>query len=80
MDSKVLVDALFLRSVMPMMISGHNQELLQPFCVGTEVAMCPGRVKSDKDQIGEDDALRKAQHQGSENETSDKCVIHEVGA
>src|SRR5260221_9618031 len=63
MNSKVLVDALFLRSMVPMMISGHNQKLFEPFRVGTEIAMNPSGVKSDKDQIHQDDRLRKSKRE-----------------
>ena len=62
MNRKILVDGLFLRSVVPMMISGHNQELFEPFGIGAEVAMGPSSVEGDKNQIGQDDRLRKPQH------------------
>ena len=80
MDRKVLVDALFLRSMVPMMISGHNQILFQPFCVGTEIAMSPGGVKGDENQIRQDDRLRKSKHERNKDKSAHECVVHEVGA
>ena len=57
MDCEILVDGFFLRSMVPMMESGHDQKLFEPFGVGTEIAMSPGSVKSDENQIGQDDRL-----------------------
>ena len=57
MDCEILVDGFFLRRMVPMMESGHNQKLFEPFGVGTEIAMSPGSVKSDENQIGQDDRL-----------------------
>ena len=80
MNSKVLIDAFFLRSMVPMMISGHDQILFEPFSVGTEIAMSPGRVKRNKNQICEDDRLRKSEHERDEDKSADECVVDEVGA
>src|SRR3981081_1081690 len=80
MNSKVLIDALFLRSMVPMMISGHNQILLDPFSIGTEVAMSPGSVEGNKNQIRQDDRLRKAQHERNKDKSAHKCVVYKVGA
>src|SRR4029077_3194444 len=80
MNSKVPVDALFLRRVVPMMISGHNQKLFEPFRVGTEIAVSPGGVKSNKNQIRQDDRLRKSKHERSKDKTAHKCVVYKVGA
>jgi len=45
MDCEILVDGFFLRSMVPMMESGHDQKFFEPFGVGTEIAMSPGSVK-----------------------------------
>ena len=79
-DSKVLVDPLFLGRVVPMMISGHHEILLKPFNVRTEIAMRPGRVEGHKNQVRENDRLRKSEHERDENEAADKRVIDEVRA
>src|SRR5207302_6658826 len=65
-NSKVLIDALFLGGMVPMMVSGHHQELFEPFGIGTEIAMSPGSVKGNKDQIRKDDRLRKSKHERNE--------------
>src|SRR5216684_4129443 len=80
MNSKVLVDGLFLRSMVPMMISGHNQKLFEPFSIGTEIAVSPGSVKGDKNQICQDDRLRKSKHERSKDKSAHKCVVYKVGA
>ena len=80
MNSEVLVDALFLRSVVPMMVSGHNQELVDPFDIGTEIAVSPSSVKGNKNQICQDDGLRKSKHERGEDKSAHKCVIDKVGA
>src|SRR5216684_1347886 len=80
MNSKVLIDALFLRSMVPMMISGHNQKLFEPFSIGTEIAMSPGSVEGDKNQIRQDDRLRKSKHERSKDKSAHKCVVYKVRA
>src|SRR5216683_1017986 len=80
MNSKVLVDAFFLRSMVPMVISGHNQKPFEPFSIGTEIAMSPGSVEGNKNQIRQDDRLRKSKHERSEDKSADKCVVDKVGA
>src|SRR4029077_11485174 len=80
MDSKVLVDSLFLRSMVPVMISGHDQELFQPFRIGTEIAVSPGSVKGHKNQIRQYDRLRKSQHEGNKDKSAHQGVVHKVGA
>src|SRR5262249_54640760 len=80
MNREVFVDGLFLRSVVPMMVSGHDQELFDPFGIGAEITMRPGGVKGDKDQIPQDDGLRKSEHEGSKNKSAHKRVVHKVGA
>ena len=47
-DREVLIDTLFLRSMVPVMVSGHDQELFEPFRIRTEIAVSPGSVKGDK--------------------------------
>src|SRR5580658_8806106 len=80
MNGEVFIDALFLRSVVPMMVSGHDQKLLNPFCVGTEIAVSPGSVQGDKNQICQDDRLRKSKHERNEDKSAHECVVHKVGA
>src|SRR5438876_5381665 len=80
MNGKVLVDRLFLRRMVPMVISGHDQKLFDPFGVGTEIAMSPGGVKGHKNQIRQDDRLRKSKHQRSKDKSAHECVVHKVGA
>ena len=80
MNRKVLVDAFFLRSMVPMMVPGHDQEPFEPFRVGTEIAMNPSGVKSDKDQIRKGDRFRKSKHEGNKDKSADQRVVHEVGA
>ena len=80
MDGEVLVDAFFLRSMVPMMISRHYQELLNPFRISTEIAVRPCRVKGDKNQVGQDDRLRKSKHERGKDKPANQCVIHEVRA
>ena len=63
-----------------MMISGHHQKLFEPFRVGTEIAMRPGSVKGYKNQICQDDRLRKPKHKRNQNKSPDKCVIDKVRA
>src|SRR5580693_6022396 len=60
MNGEVLIDALFLRSMVPMMVSGHDQKLFDPFCIGTKIAMSPGSMKGHKDQVCQDNGLRKS--------------------
>ena len=80
MDGKILVDALFLRSMVPMMISGHHQELFDPFDVGTEIAMSPGSVQGHKNQIHQDNRLRKSEHERREDKSADQRVVDKVRA
>ena len=80
MNSKVLIDPLFLRGMVPMMISGHHQKLFEPFRIGTEIAMSPGRVKGDKNQIRQDDRLRKSKHERNKDKSAHQCVVYKVGA
>ena len=80
MDSKVFVDGLFLRSMVPMMISGHNQILFEPFGIGTEIAVSPGSLKGNKNQIRQDDRLGETKHELSKDKSAHKCVVHKVGA
>jgi len=80
MDSKVLVDALFLRGMVPMVISGHDQILFEPVSIGTEIAMSPGGVKGDENQIRQDDRLRKSKHERNKDKSAHKCVVDKVGA
>src|SRR5438270_4980546 len=44
-DGKVLINALFLRGMVPMMISGHDEEFFQPFRTEAEIAVGPGSVE-----------------------------------
>src|SRR5882757_10720030 len=78
MNSKVLVDALFLRSMVPMMISGHDQKLFEPFGIGTEITMSPSRVNGDKNQIRHDDRLRKPKHERSKDKSAHQGVVYKV--
>src|SRR6202035_255760 len=80
MNGKVLIDALFLRSMVPMMVSGHNQVLFNPFRTGAEIAMCPGSVKGNKNQIRKDDRLRKSKHEGNKDKSAHKRIVHKMGA
>src|SRR5262249_58128490 len=80
MNSEVLVDAFFLRGMVPMMISRHNQELFEPFRIGAEIAMSPRRVKGDKHQIPQDDRLRKSEHERGQDKSAHEGVVHKVGA
>src|SRR5262249_11342976 len=80
MDGKVFVDTLFLGGVVPMTISGHNQKFFDPFSIGTEIAMRPGGVKSDENQIGQDDRLGKTEHERSEDKSANQGNVHEMGA
>src|SRR6476660_3158483 len=80
MNSKVLIDAHFLRSMVPMMISGHNQILFKPFSVGTEIAMSPDSVNGNKNQIRHDDRLRKSKHERNKDKSAHECVVYKVGA
>src|ERR1700730_9860874 len=80
MNSKVLIDGLFLRGMVPMMISGHNQKLFEPFGIGTEIAMSPSSVKGDKNQIRQDDRLRKSEHERNQDKSSHEGVVYKVGA
>ncbi len=41
--------------------------------------MSPGGVKGDKDQIRQDDRLRKAKHERNKDKSAHKCVVHKVG-
>ncbi len=79
-DGKVLIDTFVLRSMVPMMISGHNQIPFEPFRIRTEIAVNPGRVKGDENQVDENDWLRKSKHKRSENKSAHQCVVDEVGA
>src|SRR5579859_3922314 len=80
MNGKVLVDALFLRSMVPVMISGHDQKFFQPFGIGAEIAMGPGCVQGNKNQIRQDDRLRKPKHHRNKNKAAYQRVVHKVGA
>jgi hypothetical protein len=64
--------------MVPMMISGHDQILFEPFRIVTEIAMSPGSVKGNKDQIRQDDRLLKSKHERSEDKSADKCVVDKV--
>src|SRR5579859_463842 len=66
--------------MVPMMESGHDQKLFEPFGIGTEIAVSPGGVKGDEDQVPQDDRLRKSKHHGNKDKSADKCVVHKVGA
>jgi len=79
-DRKVFVDTLFLRRMVPMVISGHDQILFEPFRIGTEIAMGPGSVEGNKDQIRQDDRLRESKHEWSQDKSAYKCVVDKVGA
>jgi len=63
----------------PMVISGHNQKLFEPFGIGTEIAMSPGSVKGNKNQIRQDDRLRKSKHERGKDKSAHKCVVYKVG-
>ena len=77
-DSKILVDPLFLGRVVPMMISGHHEILFEPFNVRAEIAVRPGRVEGHKNQVRENDRLRKSEHERDEDEAADQGVIDKV--
>ena len=78
MNGKVLIDPLFLRSMVPMMISGHNQILFEPFRTRTEIAMRPRSVKGYKNQIRQNDRLRKSKHERNEDKSAHKRVVDKV--
>src|SRR5579859_3154463 len=80
MNGKVFIDALFLRSMVPVMISGHDQKLFQPFGIRAEIAMGPGSVQGNKNQIRQDDRLRKSKHHGNKDKSAHQRVVHKVGA
>src|SRR5580700_385401 len=80
MNGEVLIDTLLLRSMVPMVVSGHNQKLFNPLCVGTEIAMSPGSVKGHKNQIRQDDRLRKSKHERNKDKSAHESVVYEVGA
>jgi len=63
-----------------MMISGHHQKLFEPFRIGTEIAMRPGSVKGDKNQIPQDDRLRKPKHERNKDKSAHQSFVHKVGA
>ena len=77
-DRKVLVDPFFLGCVVPMMISRHHQIPLDPLRIRTKIAMSPRSVEGHKDQIGEDDRLRKSKHERDEDKSAYQCVIDKV--
>ena len=79
MDGEILVDAFFLRSMVPVVVSGHDQKFFEPFRIRTKIAMRPSRVKRNEDQVREDDRLRKSKHEWDENKTAHERVVHEVG-
>ena len=80
MNGEVLIDTLFLRSMVPMVIPGHHQILFEPFGIGAEIAVGPGRVKGDKNQIRQDDRLRKSEHERNKDKSAHQSVVYKVGA
>jgi len=63
-----------------MVISGHDQISFEPLRVGAEVAMSPGGVKGDENQIRQNDRLRKSEHDGNEDKSAHQCVVYKIGA
>ena len=70
MNREVPVDGLLLGGMVPMMISGHDQKLFEPFGVRAEIAMSPSSVKGDKNQIRQDDRLRKSKHERNKDKST----------
>ena len=66
--------------MVPVMVSGHNQKLFEPFGIWTEIAMSPGSVKCNKNQVRQDDGLGKSEHERSKNKSAHEGVIDKVGA
>ena len=77
-NGEVLVDAFFLRRVMPVMVPWHDDKLFQPIGVGSEVAVSPGGVKRDENQICHQDRLRESKHKRSEDKSAHESVVDEV--
>src|SRR5260370_36021500 len=80
MHLKGYVNSLILRSMVPMMISGHIQELYEPISIGAENAMSPCSVNGNKNQIRKDDRLRKSKHERSKDKAAHQRVVYKVGA
>ena len=54
--------------------------VLMAWGIRAEIAMRPGSVKGNKNQIRQDDRLRKSQHERSQDKSAHQCVVHKVGA
>src|SRR5215470_4989275 len=80
MNGKVLVDPFLLRSMVPVMVPGHHQKLFEPFRIGTKIAVSPGGVKRNENQIRQNDRLRKSKHERDEDESAHQRVVYKVGA
>src|SRR5215467_1735096 len=80
MNGKVLVDPFLLRSMVPVMIPGHDQKLFEPFRIGTKIAMSPRRVKRNENQIRQNNRLRKSEHERNEDKSAHQRVVYKVGA
>ena len=58
----------------------EHHERLEPADRRAEIAVRPGRVQGDEQQVGHDDLLGKREHHRDEDETADGNVFHNVRA
>jgi hypothetical protein len=58
-----------------MMVSGHNQIFFKPFGIRTTIAMRPGSVQGNENQIRQDDRLRKSKHQRRQDKSAHQSVV-----
>src|SRR5262249_6443637 len=61
-DGEILVKAFLLRSMVPMVVSRRYQTPSEPFRAGSEIAVRPSSLQRHKNQIRQNDGLRKANH------------------
>ena len=80
MNSEVFIEALFLGSVVPVVVSGRYQTSREPSRARCEIAVSPRSLKCHKNQIRQNDGLRKGNHQRGNDTCAHDDVFEEVTA
>ena len=78
MNSEVFIKALFLRSMVPVVVSRRYQTSCEPSRARCEIAVRPRSLKCHKNQITQNDGLRKGNHERRNNTCAHDYVFKEV--
>jgi len=79
-DSEIFVQAFFLRSMVPVMVSRSHQTPREPARARCEIAVRPCSLKCHKNQIHQNDRLGKSNHERRKDTRAHDYVFKEVTA